>query len=430
MGVFSGLFGKKQDDQNSNARSMHKIVQELISEKGLRPLGNKKRLTQTDDEYNVRLFLFADKNDSETYYKEFINYSEKNPPPFCIEIMHAKIHTIYEEPFGLVFPYEVTDTRPEYAAWFREATLACNEVLCNFQATDHNYEKLNQYIKEFFDWTILVPANFDPNSKKFKDIFSDPENGGYYFGFAPEKKSDKGEGKKTPSEADFSKFIQAVEKSNLDIVKKMLNSGLDPNTRMEDTSYPLILAAENGHTAIVTELLDSGANVNATNSKNMTALYYASSRGHTDVAKVLLEHKANPNIGLELGGGFSGLTSLMEAAYQGYVDCVELLLQNGADVNATTKDGVSALMRAAEKNHSACITLLLEKGADVNAKDTCGITPLMWAASFGGDVKATQLLLDAGADQTARDQWGKTALQSADTDEVVSLLEKGRKLTK
>jgi len=184
MGFFSGLFGKGKNTQNSNAQSMYKRIQELISEKGLRPLGNKKRLTQTDDQYNVRLFLFAGKNDSETYYKEFINYAEKNPPPFCIEIMHVRIHTIYKEPFGLVFPYERTDTRPEYAAWFREANLTCNEVLRNFQAADHSYGMLNQYIREFFDWTILVPADFDPNSEKFKDTFSDPENGGYDFAFS------------------------------------------------------------------------------------------------------------------------------------------------------------------------------------------------------------------------------------------------------
>ncbi len=83
---------------------MYKKIQKLISEKGLRPLGNKRRLTQTDDEYNVRLFLFAAKRDSEKYYNEFIDYAEENPPPFCIEIMHVRIHTIFDEPFGLVFP--------------------------------------------------------------------------------------------------------------------------------------------------------------------------------------------------------------------------------------------------------------------------------------------------------------------------------------
>ncbi len=121
-------------------------------------MGNKKWLTQTDNQYNIRLFLFFDKYDSETYFNEFINYSKNNPPPFCFEIMHVRIHTIYEEPFGLAFPYERTDTRHEYVEWFCEANLTCNEVLRNFQAADHSYETLNQYVKKLFNWTILTPS--------------------------------------------------------------------------------------------------------------------------------------------------------------------------------------------------------------------------------------------------------------------------------
>ncbi|MBN2399085.1 MAG: hypothetical protein JXI33_01955 [Candidatus Aminicenantes bacterium] len=176
------VIARKSKRKNENQIVTNVKIQALIKEKELRPLGNKERLTHTDDPYNVRLFLFADKQDSDTYYKEFITYAEKKPPPFCIEIMQAKIHTIWKEPFGLVFPYERTDTRPEYVAWFREATLACNEVLRNFQPTDHSYQMLNRYIKEFYDWTILVPADFDIDSHPFKEIFSDPENGGYPFG--------------------------------------------------------------------------------------------------------------------------------------------------------------------------------------------------------------------------------------------------------
>lgn len=158
-------------------------VQKIIKNKGLRPLGNKKRLTHTDNQYNVRLLLFADKNDSETYYKEFIKYAEKHPPAFCIEIMHVKIKTIYDEPFGLVFPYERIETRQEYAAWLKKATLSCNEVLRNFQSADHSYEMLNQYVSELFSWTILVPDDFDPDSSKYREIFTDPENGGFDFKF-------------------------------------------------------------------------------------------------------------------------------------------------------------------------------------------------------------------------------------------------------
>jgi hypothetical protein len=162
-----------------SALNLQKKIQEIIAANSLRPLGNKQRLTHTDEEYNVRLFLFAKKSDAETYYQEFIFYAEKNPPPFPIEIMLVRIHTIYKEPFGLVFPYELTDTRPEYGAWFREANLTCNEKLRNFQPTDYSYEMLNKYVKELFKWTILLPASYDLNSAEAQEIFTDPPGKGF-----------------------------------------------------------------------------------------------------------------------------------------------------------------------------------------------------------------------------------------------------------
>jgi len=170
------LSNKRQKRESGGSANK---VKEIIKSKSLRPLGNKSRLTQTDSTYNVRLFLFADKRDSQTYYNTFIDYAGKAPPPFCIEIMHVNINTIFDEPFGLVFPYERTDTRPEYALWFREANLTCNETLRNFQAADHSYRMLSQNVRELYDWTILTSPSFDFNSPEADDIFSDPPDSGY-----------------------------------------------------------------------------------------------------------------------------------------------------------------------------------------------------------------------------------------------------------
>lgn len=159
--------------------SNQQTIQEKILEKGLRPFGNKLRLAQTDDQYNVRLFLFADQADAKLYYNTFITYAEQNPPPFPFELILARIHTIFEEPFGLIFPNEMAENRTQYAGWFRDATLTCNETLRNFQSTDHNYGMLGRYVKELFNWTILIPASFDPDSPEGEKIFSDPPDGGY-----------------------------------------------------------------------------------------------------------------------------------------------------------------------------------------------------------------------------------------------------------
>jgi hypothetical protein len=148
-------------------------IKSIIAEKKLRPLGNKERLTHTGNDYNVRLFLFDSQADATTYFKTLAAYAQDNPPPFALEILLVRIHTIYSQPFGIVMPYERTDTRPEYLAWYREAILTCNETLRNYQATDHGYANLPRYVKELFDWTILVPAGFDSNSAAGQAILSD-----------------------------------------------------------------------------------------------------------------------------------------------------------------------------------------------------------------------------------------------------------------
>jgi len=152
-------------------------IKSKIAEKKLRPLGNKERLTHTTDNYSVRLFLFDSQADATTYFKTLSAYAQENPPPFALEILLVRIQTIYPQQFGLVMPYERTDTRPEYLAWYREAILTCNETLRNYQATDNGYANLPRYVKELFDWTILVPAGFDSNSVAGQAILSDsPEN--------------------------------------------------------------------------------------------------------------------------------------------------------------------------------------------------------------------------------------------------------------
>lgn len=61
-------------------------------------------------------------------------------------------------------------------------------------------------------------------------------------------------------------------------------------------------------------------------------------------------------------------TALIVASINNHEDVVELLIKEGADINAQTTDNKSALFYAIENNYKNIIKILLENGADVNIK--------------------------------------------------------------
>jgi ankyrin repeat protein len=75
--------------------------------------------------------------------------------------------------------------------------------------------------------------------------------------------------------------------------------------------------------------------------------------------------------------------------------------------------GASALHLAVLGGHEDIVELLLENGADLNlkAKDEYRGAPLHWTA-FVGDKQMTELLVNAGADINATDKDGYTPLDA------------------
>ncbi len=80
----------------------------------------------------------------------------------------------------------------------------------------------------------------------------------------------------------------------------------------------------------------------------------------------------------------AGETPLMLAARTGQVHAVTVLLDAGADRNATeTWNGQSALMWAAAEGHVPVVQTLIDHGADIHARSNSGATPLLFAARKG-----------------------------------------------
>ncbi len=79
----------------------------------------------------------------------------------------------------------------------------------------------------------------------------------------------------------------------------------------------------------------------------------------------------------------NGETPLVRAAVHGNLQCVEALLNAGADVNKPNKHDLTPLYWAAYRGHAPCVKALLEKDARTVTFDTSHRTPLHLAMQEG-----------------------------------------------
>jgi len=131
-------------------------------------------------------------------------------------------------------------------------------------------------------------------------------------------------------------LLQKSFVGNVNEVRKLINSGVNPNCVTEYGMTPICIAAENGHRDIVYILARSGAKVNHKSASHNSPLHLAAARGHAGVVKILLEHNAKVNILTK-----TNWTPAHWAVLYGYSDVLELLLQYGANLDLKNNLGKS-----------------------------------------------------------------------------------------
>ena len=105
---------------------------------------------------------------------------------------------------------------------------------------------------------------------------------------------------------------------------------------------------------------------------NAKSLHRAAEEGDIEAVKKHLAAGANKNV----RAGKWRDTPLHRAAFWGYTEVVELLINNEVDVNAKDKYGCTPLHDAAEYSHLEIAEMLINRAPDMNAMDNNGDTPL------------------------------------------------------
>ncbi|KAJ6773776.1 ANKYRIN-1-LIKE ISOFORM X1 [Salix purpurea] len=166
------------------------------------------------------------------------------------------------------------------------------------------------------------------------------------------------------------------------------------------STYQFLGAACNGDLNLLKRLaneLDMGDGLEETvasikDLNGRTALHFAAVRGRAHVCRYLTEEaKLDVNV-----RDWKGETPLHYSISTDRYQTAVHLLENGANPNAATDEGLTPLHFAAKSGLKKLLLLLIMKGAKVDAKANSG-TPLQWAASHG-QKKAVEILLDKHAD--------------------------------
>lgn len=253
----------------------------------------------------------------------------------------------------------------------------------------------------------------------------------------------------------------AARNGHVEVLKVLLKGGADVNYRGPYGQTVLHIACANGHAEAARILAEeAGADLDARDENNFTPLYEASLWGNYMSVKVLVTHGSDTSLGTSVEQDSSGWTPLIVSSEEGYVRCLRILLEAGADANLPGPHG-TPLHYAVSEGHIDLCDLLLEHGADPNHPkldppiitqifsnvtdadlrfkllkllhqngahldeiDASGMSALLHAALLG-DVPCVKYLLDHGADAKLADAKGRTAFDSAverDYVEVVRLL--------
>lgn len=125
----------------------------------------------------------------------------------------------------------------------------------------------------------------------------------------------------TRADGRFTPLMRAAKEGRREIIKELLELGVDCNVINADGCNALWLACYNGSHEIIGELIAAGIEIDRQNDNGASCLMYVASNSKPDLVELLLEKGANPKLknfddfsALDLAASLSCLKLLKKVA--------------------------------------------------------------------------------------------------------------------
>jgi ankyrin repeat protein len=201
----------------------------------------------------------------------------------------------------------------------------------------------------------------------------------------------------------------AASRNDVAAVERLLGEGADPDLANRFGFTPMHEAAILGNAKILELMLEAGGDANAAFGEGETVLMTAARTGNVESVRLLLAHGAD----VDAVEHWHGQTALMWAAIENHADVARALVDAGAEIDRASKKhdwvkisysegnvpktrdlgGLTALHFAARHGSFEAAQVLLDAGADGDATEPMyQLTPLQLAIVNGHYTMAKRLI--------------------------------------
>ena len=215
-------------------------------------------------------------------------------------------------------------------------------------------------------------------------------------------------------------LIQSIKFGEIDKAMLLINASKGLDEKDEDSNTVLHIAASTLNFDIVKRLIDLGVDVNIKNQNNETPLFLAVNNFLNGDSKPIIELLLKNGAKINLKGS-NGRTLLEILCLAGFSDdpdgnqnreLAEFLISKGADINEIGSYGSNFLTNSVYANKKALIELALKYEPDINHCDSSGMSSFLFSCSSGNDTVA-RLLIEKNADIYKTNNYGENCMTIA-----------------